>query len=374
MRSSEGSIVKLGDRHYRVRVTVGYSPKTGRQVRTSRTVRGTLREAEAMRDRLLRDAGGATSVLYGKMSVSAFVEEEWLPTRKLRPTTRAGYDSIIATHIKPLFSTVTVEGLTPLYVSKMLASIARPGAALNTYKMLRSAMNLAVDSDIIRKNPLNRVSPPELAEYQAQTYTLGELVTVLAHVRGAVIEPGILIAATCGLRASETCALDWRSLTLERTDEGFSGHVSVEQGYHRVRGERITTEPKSKRSKRVVAIPGFAVERLMEIRGLGPLMVDRTGQRMTPGGFTSRWRRLILPRRNKAGELIYEPPVRYIELKNLRHSQSTILLDLGATMHEVSLRDGHASEQVTDQFYNKAHRKTADHSVAERFDKAVRRA
>lgn len=138
------------------------------------------------------------------------------------------------------------------------------------------------------------------------------------------------------------------------------------------------TAPKSKRSKRVVAIPGFAVERLLEIQGdgrIGPLMIDATGERMTPSGLTARWRRLMLPRRNVKDELIYEPPVRYIELKNLRHSQSTILLDLGATMHEVSLRDGHSNERTTDTFYNKASRSVqADHSVAQRMDAGVAKA
>ena len=117
-----------------------------------------------------------------------------------------------------------------------------------------------------------------------------------------------------------------------------------------------------------MSIPDFIVSRLLEIRGggrIGPLLVDSEGRRMAPGDFGSRWRRLLKPR---AG---YVPPLRYVELKNLRHSHSTILLDLGATMHEVSKRDGHATQRTTDAFYNRARLRTADYEVAARMDAAV---
>jgi uncharacterized circularly permuted ATP-grasp superfamily protein len=48
-------------------------------------------------------------------------------------------------------------------------------------------------------------------------------------------------------------------LTAEDGSTVFRGHLTVTAGYHSVRGERITSEPKSKRSHRSVALPGFAV-------------------------------------------------------------------------------------------------------------------
>lgn len=378
MRAPEGAIKKLGPNHYRIRVHLGYDGATGKPIRVSRTIRGTLTEARSVQDELKRQSGLSASA-YGKMSVYEFVKDEWLPTRKLRATTYKGYTTTLENHVRPHFSTVKLKDLTPLYISRVLRKMEHQGAAQNVYKMLRSALRLATNSNIIDRNPINSVEMPQLDEYEADTYDLEEVLAVLEAFRGNEVETGVIIAATCGLRRSETCALDWSSLTLDRLTafDGstiYRGTVEIVGGYHVVDGERIMTPPKTKRSARTVAIPGFAVKRLLEIRGdgriIGPIMIDTTGQRMTPDGFTARWYKVMRARTNKSGEIVYEPPVRYIPLKNLRHSQSTILLDLGATMHEVAMRDGHASERTTDMFYNKPRRR-ADHSVAERFDEGV---
>lgn len=378
MRSDDGSITDLGDGRLRVRVTVGYDPLTGKQVRVSRTVRGTRKDARDMRDRLKREYGAAASVSYAKMSVYTFVKDEWLPTRKLRATTLAGYTATLENHIRPAFGTVKIRDLKPMHITRVLTAMDNQGAALNVYKMLKSALNYAVDNDILASNPVKKVPKPELEEYEADVYSLEEVVKLLFEViRDSPIEAGVIIAATCGPRVSEICALDWLDLHLERVTDAegvthYRGTVTIDDGYHRLKGQRITTPTKNKRSKRTVALPGFAVKRLLEIRGIGPLMVDSTGQRMAPGGFTSRWRRLLKPRFSADGRRIYEPPMRYIELKNLRHSRATILLALGATIQDVSLTLGHANQRTTDAFYNKPSR-AADHAVASLLDEAVER-
>lgn len=363
-RSFEGSITKLGDRHFRVRMTVGYDDD-GRQVRASQTVHGTRRDAEAALDRMKRQRG-AGAVVYGRMSVYDFVKDEWLASRRLRDTTLRGYKATLENHIKPAFRSVKMKDLTALHIIRALNAIESRGAALNVYKMMRSALNLAVRSQIIEHNPIDAVDKPEPEDYEADVYTLAELTRMLEWVRGESCEAGIIIAATCGTRASETCALDWRDIRLERTPEGFTGSVDVHKGYHRLPGQRLTTPTKTKRSSRVVALPAFAVERLMELRGLGPLMVDRTGQRMTPEGLSQRWRRIMLPREG------YTPPVRFIPLKNLRHSRATILLDLGASMRDVSLSMGHVNERTTSGYYDRPER-AADQGLADILDTAKRR-
>lgn len=380
MRSADGSITRLGDRHYRIRVTAGYDPDTGKQVWASRTIRGSRRDAEGVKDRLKREFGTADAVVYGRMSVYDFVRDEWLATRRLRETTLRGYEATLENHIRPGFEHVRMRELTMLHITRALNAIERPGAALNTYKMLRSAMNLAMRAEVLQSNPVSRIDPPALADYEAEVYSLAELVAMLEVWRGHECEAGIIVAACCGTRASETCALDWSDLALERgdgsPDGGSRGSVDVYEGYHVVAGRRVTTPTKTRRSNRMVALPAFAVERLLEIRGagrIGPLMVDATGERMTPGGLSHRWRRMMMPRIDSYGEIVHRPTVRYIPLKNLRHSRATILLDLGATMHDVSLSLGHVNERTTDTFYNRPERR-ADHGNAECLDAGATKA
>jgi hypothetical protein len=106
MRASDGSITDLGDGRKRIRLTAGYDPETGKQIRASRTIRGSKREAAEVLERLKREYGTAESVIYGRMSVYDFVKDEWLPTRKLRETTLRTYNGTLENHIQPAFGSV----------------------------------------------------------------------------------------------------------------------------------------------------------------------------------------------------------------------------------------------------------------------------
>lgn len=364
----------LGDGRYRVAITVGYDPETGRQVRVDRTLRCTKRELPGRIEQLHRAYGTVEAAFYGSMTVPAFIDEEYLPTRKLAETTRRGYDSTLRNHVRPLFSRMKMKDANSHAIARALASIEHPGARLNAHKMLSAAFAYALGAGIVDINPMARVPRPDLPDYEADIYTLAEVLDAFEAVRGLDIEPGVLLAFTCGTRASETCALGWTDLDLVRGPDGLSGALVVDDSYHRLPGRRVTAEPKTKRSERVVAIPGFVVERLLELRGdgrIGPLMVDATGQRMTPDGFSHRWRKLTCERRDKAGRVIYTPPVRHIELKNARHTAMTILLELGATIHDAAIRAGHSRDSTTDERYVKR-TKRADHGNARRIDEAAR--
>jgi integrase len=364
----------LGGGRYRVAITVGYDPETGRQVRVDRTFRCTRRELPERIERLRRQYGTVDAAFYGSMSVPAFIDEEYLPTRELAETTLRGYEATMRNHIHPLFARLKVKDANSHAIARALGSIESPGARLNAYKMLSAAFAYALGSGIVDVNPMARVPKPELAAYEADIYDLEEVLAAFEAVRGMDIEPGVLIAFSCGTRASETCALDWGDLALASGPNGPSGALTVDDSYHRLPGRRVTKEPKTKRSARVVAIPGFVVERLLEIRGdgrIGPIMADRTGQRMTPDGFSHRWRRLTCERKDKAGRVIYTPPVRHIELKNARHTSMTLLLGLGASVHDAAIRAGHSRDSTTDDRYVKR-LKVADHGNAERIDDAAR--
>ena len=375
MRSARDSVRDLGDGRYRVAITVGYDPATGKQVRVDRTFRCTRRELPERIERLHREYGTVDAAFYGTMSVPAFIEEEYLPARELAETTRRGYDATMRNHIRPLFSRLKMKDANSHAIGRALDTIESPGARLNAHKMLSAAFAYALGSGIVDTNPMARVPRPRLAAYEADIYTLSEVLAAFEAVRGMDIEPGVLIAFSCGTRASETCALDWTGLVLDDGPGGpSSGTLTVDDSYHRLPGRRVTKGPKTKRSARVVAIPGFVVERLLELRGdgrIGPLMVDRTGQRMTPDGFSHRWRRLTCERTDKAGRVIYTPPVRHIELKNARHTAMTLLIGLGASVHDAAIRAGHSRDSTTDDRYVKRLR-VADYGNAERIDEAAR--
>jgi hypothetical protein len=93
-------------------------------------------------------------------------------------------------------------------INKALAAIEVPGAKLNAHKMLYGVFRYAFQSGLVATNPMMSVPRPELPAYEADVYDLEEALTAIEAVRGLEIEPGIIIVAMIGSRASETCALD----------------------------------------------------------------------------------------------------------------------------------------------------------------------
>ena len=76
---------------------------TGRYRQQSRTVRGTLREAKALRARLLTDAGDGKLVAHTGVTFGSVLERwlEHLDTLGRSPTTIAAYRVIARRHLQP---------------------------------------------------------------------------------------------------------------------------------------------------------------------------------------------------------------------------------------------------------------------------------
>lgn len=367
-RRTIGSINPYGPGRWRVRLDLGYI--NGKSYRPSKVVEGSKRDAEMELARMMLRAGKGTELL-DRITVAEFVETIWLPSKDhLRASTRRGYASAVENHIRPLFATVQLAGLRGFVVEQKLKEIPALGARLNVYKIMSNAMKLAVKSGMVDGDPMFGVTRPRLPEYQAQTYTLDEVVTLLEYVRGDALEVAVLLAVTTGIRRSELAALDWMDLKVD----GGRAELEVRRGYHGVRdGE---TAPKTARSRRTVAIPEFAAARIREIRGervvrLGPLLADADGNRMSPDGITARWKRLMgrcLSRTD--GTPTHNPPVRFVEWKNLRHTHATITLESGVDIVTVSRRLGHASVSTTDSYYLRPGR-SADEKAADAFGAAM---
>lgn len=371
MRSPLGSIKAAGPGLWRVRLSTPRDAD-GKRGELFEQVRGSRRDAELVLARFMLQAGRGASAAKN-LTVHEFVAEAWLPTKtNLRARSRSDYERIIKTHIRTHLSDVYLREATSFLLDQRMRRVEAPGARLKVYVVLKQAMRYAVRSGFLESDPMSAVARPQIPRKSAEeqthdVYSLEEVVTVLEYVRGDRIEAAVLLAVTCGLRRSEICALDWSDLTLP---EKGSGEVRIHRGYH---GPAGFSEPKSARSTRTVAIPEFATARLRELEGEeGPMLTPQYGDRMNPASLTGRWRALMGARASADGTPLYTPPVRYLPLKNLRHTHATIALAAGTDIVDVSRRLGHSSVVVTDAFYLRPGRE-ADERAAGAFDAAFRR-
>lgn len=138
-----------------------------------------------------------------------------------------------------------------------------------------------------------------------------------------------------GVREGELLALKPRRFDFER------GTLTVAESYQRIDGQDVLTDPKTPKSKRVIAMPGFYAEEMeafLSALGLDP------DKRIFP--VTKHFLSHEMARGSKAAGL--EP----ICVHDLRHSHVSLLIDMGFTALAIADRMGNEAADVT---YRYAH-------------------
>jgi integrase len=169
-------------------------------------------------------------------------------------STVEGYESIIVTHIVPLFGTRTVDRIERRDVEGFADALARKGMAansrVNTFNLLSSMFELAVDRGWAVRNPVRGVPRPRggSADPDIRYLTMEEVEAVLRAVPdddlGRVERPLYLMAAMTGMRRGDLVGLRWGDVDWE------AKRIRVRRSY--VRGE--FGAPKSRRSSRSVPL------------------------------------------------------------------------------------------------------------------------
>jgi integrase len=277
------------------------------------------------------------------------------------------YESHVREHLKPSLGDVLLLDLerNPQTIEDAMASWTRkdgrkgdlsPLFIKKVWSTLRTGCNRARKLRIITTNPCDFVDPPKVEQKEMTALSPAQVGLYLAAFDSTDIGAAIALAIGSGCRRGELLALRWRDVDLER------GTLCVERSLEsvairtakRVRHELRFKEPKSKRSRRTIPIPPFALERVRRYRveqakrlltgGTRPngdtLVFDRDGQPWNPGPFGLHYTAL----RDEAKL----PKVR---LHDLRHSYASLLLQSGADLKTVSTALGHSSVSITADTY-----------------------
>lgn len=345
MRRELGSMLEVAPGVWRVQVSVGYSHATGKRRRPSATVRGDERAAGVTLAKLILQAG---RIPEDNPTVRQYLIDMYLPHAegRLRRRTVADYRSKIETHMLEPLGDLRLGELTPYVLDRWIDEVnGADRTRLHAYRVLNTALNLAVRWRLIEHNPLDAVEVPKVrGTRKPDVLTAEEAAKYLKTFQGRPLEPAIVLALGAGLRRSELAGLRWSDLRFwsETREDGTvleRGEVSVVRGLHDLKGEVLEELPKSATSSRVVALPGWAVAALKPLRGLGPIVVE-DGEPMRPWRMSQEYNRQV-----KTAKL------RRVPLKNLRHSHACLLLDAGVDLYTVSRRLGHSTVAVTESHY-----------------------
>lgn len=326
-------------KRYKVVVEAGRDPRTGKRKQMSRVVHGSRREARRVRDELKAKVGDSSWLRSG-MTVSELWERLYKPDieRRLRPVTVDGYRRNYSCYVEAALGPMELRELTPISLKMWLEGIDGEAKRFVAFSFLRTMLNKAVRWDLMPYNPCQRIEPPRKPDdHEPQVLTAEEAAAYLEAFRGAQSEAVVLIAIGCGLRRSEIAALDWRDVS--------GGSVTVDSAITAVSGKPHEDEPKSRFSRRTVAVPRGVWVRLLELKraGSAPVCVDSDGNRMNPDNISHVYTR-------ERDERLPDW-VRRVPLRDLRHTSLTLALEGGADLLVVSRRAGHSGVGITSRYY-----------------------
>lgn len=341
---------KNGEIHYQITVEGDRDPLTGKRNRIFRNVKGSMREAKSVMNRLIVEMAQGKVCKKTIKSVGEWMDEwvdMYLPN--IEETTRVGYKTKIKCYIKPLLGDILIGSLRAEHVQRMVNTMYDRGLSpkniRDTYNNINAAMKLAVKTRLVPYNPCDGVTLPKMKKYRAKVYQPQMIHTLLDTAKGTDMYLPILLLVTVGLRRGELLALRWDDIDLKNNIlkvrrnmvRGANGYIikppKSEAGIRDISiGEDVVNELKKARKKYMEDVLSYGIG----FQNLNLVIRQQDGSPMLPDSMSRKWRRFL--ESNKLPK---------IRLHDLRHTNATTLIQAGVNPRVVQQRLGHSDVNIT---------------------------
>ncbi|MSS19151.1 site-specific integrase [Pseudoramibacter porci] len=315
-----------------------YRDHNGKRHHPKKTGFKRKKDAEAYhRDFMARVAG--SSGLTFKAVTALYLKDV---KARVKPTTYANKKTIIKNHLLPHFSDVLIDDITPAMIrdfqTDYMLNSGLKGTTLHLIGIqLNAIFNFAVKFYGLEKNPGTLAGSMGTQKAgRMDFYTPEEFNKVLSCVDDPTDKTLIYFLFWSGCRIGEALALTWNDFDLEENS------VSITKNYQMIEGREYISTPKTPKSKRIILLPQFVIDRIKEYKG--KLYGYQPDQRLF-----KRYKEIVAYRFHKAADLA---GVRRIRLHDLRHSHASMLINLGASPLLVAARLGHDSAETTLKIYS----------------------
>ena len=288
--------------------------------------------------------------------------EEWLAL--VRPTLAASawtsYRVMLRNYVIPHLGGYPVATLPPARVAMVYADLLRSGGrggrplsattVRSTHRVLRKALNDAIDLGVVPVNPIARVKPPRPVRREMRVWTAEEATRFLRAAADDRLYPAWLLALSCGLRRGELAGLRWTDVDLAGATLTIATQRTTD-----VDGGVLIKEPKGT-SRRTIDLGPAAVEALRRLKtqtaeerlALGPAYVDTGLVFVEPDGSVTHPQVLT----DRFQRLARQVGVPVIRLHDARHSCATLALSAGIHPKVVQQLLGHSSWAITMDLYS----------------------
>lgn len=357
-----GHIRRRGKK-WEFKIELDRDPVTGQRRQKWYTGYTTKKAAEAELAKLMHQKQTGAFVEPSRLTVADYLRR-WLEDYA-RPNvsgkTFERYQQIVNNSLIPDLGSVALGKLQPLQIQNLYSAQLQSGrkngdgglsaqTVLHHHRVLRKALAQAVRWNLLSANPADRVEPPRVVQVEVKPLDEMQSAWLMEVSQGTRLYVPILIALYTGMRRGEILALRWLDVDLD------AGYADVRRAleYTKERG-LIFKEPKTRRGRRRVSLPGDLVTALAEHRlkqeeyraqlgeayhENGLVVCVEDGSVWKPPAFDSAYRQL-LKRRNLTGPTFHA----------LRHSHASHLLRSGVEPKVISERLGHSKVSFTlDQY------------------------
>ena len=362
---ARGTIIRRGNSW---RICVELPPENGKRRQKWETIKGTKREAEKRLTELLALVDQQKLGANPKMTLAQYLER-WLEdyASTLAPKTCSTYQFLVHAYVTPHLGNVQLSKLTPSHIVRLFTLLREaprqdrrktedklsPATLHAVYRMLKTALNVAVKWQLLPRNPMDGIDAPKVLRKEMKTFTPEQAKAFLdasaqEHIKWQAF---FALLLHTGVRPGELKALRWTDVDLD------AKAITIQQNAQRIRGiGRVVGQPKTGGSRRRVALTVDVASLLKRHRTaqneerlqLGPLWQDQNlvfasevGTILEDKRIGEVFRRIC----ERAG-------VPRIRLYDLRHSHASLLLALGVHPKVVAERLGHSNVNLTLNLYS----------------------
>lgn len=321
-----------------------------------------------------------TDTAIKKMTLNTLFER-YMQTRRFYSSTKINYENMWDIHVKNELGNIKVVQLRPSHIKTFYNKMSEQGYANNTIKyihtLLYPALELAVDDDIIRKNPAKNTLSGDYGEApkEKDILTMEQQERLFAFVCGSpvynVYIPMLTVMLELGLRCGELIGLTWSDIDMEKKEVSVNHQLIYKDfgdGY-----KFHINSPKTKAGNRIIPM-SQAVQRafteqkkinfmlgrhsIEEIEGCSDfIFLAKTGRPLMPSAVNNVLYNII-DAYNKAESGKAEKERRTpallpkISSHSLRHTACTNMAKYGMNIKILQYIMGHAHSDVTMDVYN----------------------